>query len=192
MKDKFEKILCFLCLFYALISLVYRVTFKGGVDTLDQMIAIFSCKRRTLRWPMNCLFYMLDVAAYNSFALHFIKTNGNENFINRSKRLRRESLEIIALALINPLIESSNLEMSKVNYKHTKTAIIDSIEKAGFCSFKNLDLTSPLNRIKGQISGRCLLCSEAKLKTHTSINCKNRNIWVCSNHLKRLCENCHQ
>jgi hypothetical protein len=42
---------------------------KGGVDTLDHLIENFTCRRRTNRWTVNCFFYMLDVAACNSFFL---------------------------------------------------------------------------------------------------------------------------
>ena len=42
---------------------------KSGVDTMDQNVRKYSCKRRTLRWPM-CLFYnILDIAAMNTFVI---------------------------------------------------------------------------------------------------------------------------
>lgn len=50
----------------------YYNTTKGGVDELDKKCSIFSCSRRTRRWPM-CLFYRLtDISTVNAFVLHQI------------------------------------------------------------------------------------------------------------------------
>ena len=48
---------------------------KCGVDVLDQLIEASTCRRKTLRWTMNVLFFMLDVAAYNAYALYSLKHN---------------------------------------------------------------------------------------------------------------------
>lgn len=40
---------------------------KGGVDTMDQMVRTYSCKRRTQRWPMVLWYNMLDVATLNAY-----------------------------------------------------------------------------------------------------------------------------
>ncbi|PSN40196.1 hypothetical protein C0J52_12884 [Blattella germanica] len=47
----------------------YNIT-KGGVDELDKKCSIYSCRRRTPRWPMR-LFYLLlllDISTVNSYA----------------------------------------------------------------------------------------------------------------------------
>ena len=31
---------------------------KGGVDTVDHLISIFTCRRKTNRWTMNCFYYL--------------------------------------------------------------------------------------------------------------------------------------
>ncbi|KAF4530517.1 hypothetical protein B566_EDAN018629 [Ephemera danica] len=35
--------------------------YKGGVDTLDQMVHTYTCKRSCRRWPMAVFFNLLDV-----------------------------------------------------------------------------------------------------------------------------------
>ena len=40
---------------------------KGGVDTMDQMVATFTCKRKINRWPMAVFCNMIDVSALNVF-----------------------------------------------------------------------------------------------------------------------------
>ena len=40
-----------------------------GVDTFDQMIGTYTCKRQTRRWPLIMWYNMLDVAALNAFVV---------------------------------------------------------------------------------------------------------------------------
>lgn len=40
---------------------------KGGVDTVDQIVSDYSCKRRTSGWPMVLWYNMLDVATLNAY-----------------------------------------------------------------------------------------------------------------------------
>ena len=42
---------------------------KAGVDTFDQMIRTYSCKRQTKRWPVVMWYNLLDVAALNAFLI---------------------------------------------------------------------------------------------------------------------------
>ena len=40
---------------------------KAGVDTMDQMLGTYTCKRGTKRWPLAMFYYIVDVAALASF-----------------------------------------------------------------------------------------------------------------------------
>ena len=42
---------------------------KGAVDTLDQLIGTYTCKRKTNRWPMIIFYNIIDTSAYNAFVL---------------------------------------------------------------------------------------------------------------------------
>ena len=48
------------------IILYYNAT-KSGVDNMDHMATIFSCKRKTNRWPMVLFYNMIDVAVIAAF-----------------------------------------------------------------------------------------------------------------------------
>ena len=45
----------------------YNAT-KGGVKNMDKLVIAYSCKRRTLHWPLVIFFDILDISAYNALA----------------------------------------------------------------------------------------------------------------------------
>lgn len=54
------------------IILHYNAT-KSGVDNMDHMVSLYSCKCKINRWPMVMFFNMVDVAALASFVLWISK-----------------------------------------------------------------------------------------------------------------------
>jgi hypothetical protein len=42
---------------------------EGGVDNFDKLVTGYSCKRRTLRWPLVIFIYILDISAFNAFVI---------------------------------------------------------------------------------------------------------------------------
>ncbi|CAM4571666.1 unnamed protein product [Leuciscus chuanchicus] len=75
---------------------------KGGVDSLDQMVAAYTCKRKSNRWPMVVFSNMLDVSALNAFVLW---SEINPAW-NAGKTFRRRIfLEELGKALVSPQIE---------------------------------------------------------------------------------------
>ena len=42
---------------------------KGGVDTADQLVRIYSVLRKVKRWPVVCFFNLLDIAALNALII---------------------------------------------------------------------------------------------------------------------------
>ena len=40
---------------------------KGGVDTTDQMVGTYTCKRQTQRWPMVLWYNIIDIATLNAY-----------------------------------------------------------------------------------------------------------------------------
>ena len=47
---------------------------KGGVDTFDENIEEYNCRRKTNRWPLLLYSNILDTAAFNGYLL--MKKNG--------------------------------------------------------------------------------------------------------------------
>ncbi|XP_053175982.1 piggyBac transposable element-derived protein 4-like [Scomber japonicus] len=74
---------------------------KGGVDNLDKVTSVYSCKRMTARWPLTVFYNMLDVSAYNAFVLwREIDPSWNQGKCHR----RRLFLEELGRDLVAPLI----------------------------------------------------------------------------------------
>lgn len=47
----------------------YNLT-KGGVDSLDEKCAKYSCSRRTRRWPLAIFFKLVDICSVNAFIIY--------------------------------------------------------------------------------------------------------------------------
>ncbi|XP_060780363.1 piggyBac transposable element-derived protein 4-like [Neoarius graeffei] len=78
----------------------YNAT-KGGVDNLDKLVTTYSCKRRTLRWPLVLFFDMLDISAYNAFVIWMsLHPHWNEGMLQK----RRLYLEELGKMLVRPQI----------------------------------------------------------------------------------------
>ena len=60
---------------------------KKGNFTMDEAIEEFTCRRKTVRWPLLLFFNILDVAAYNAFLL--MKKDG-------CKKTRKQFLKSLA------------------------------------------------------------------------------------------------
>ena len=63
---------------------------KGGVDTSDQMLRTYTCKRKTRRWPIAIFSNMLDISALNAY---IIWTLINPDWNARKTHKRRLFLE---------------------------------------------------------------------------------------------------
>ena len=70
---------------------------KGGVDIFDQNMEEFSCRGKTLRWPLLFFFNILDAAANNAYIL--MQKNGYRSS-------RKDFLKKLTLDLATPLIQS--------------------------------------------------------------------------------------
>lgn len=47
----------------------YNLT-KGGVDSMDEKCAKYSCSRRTRRWPLAIFYKVVDICSANSFIMY--------------------------------------------------------------------------------------------------------------------------
>lgn len=43
--------------------------YKGGVDTLDNLVESYTCKRKSNKWPFVVFMFIIDLAAYNAFVI---------------------------------------------------------------------------------------------------------------------------
>ena len=84
------------------IVLHYNKT-KSGVDNMDHLATIFSCKRKTNRWPMDLFYNMLDVAGVAAFVI-WISLNPDWSLNDRQGR-RRKFLKQLGQELIDDYIQ---------------------------------------------------------------------------------------
>ena len=109
--------------FFVLIVLAYNDT-NGGVDTLDYLIANYTCGRRTLKWTTNMFFFLLDVAAYNSFVL-YAETNPLAVPTNL-KRQRRLHLQLLSKWLIEVAIKKRVIQCRSNNAQGIPSYLVNA------------------------------------------------------------------
>lgn len=82
---------------------------KGGMDTVDSMVRLYSCKRGTQRWTLSLFYTLVDIAALNAFTLFSIK---NPGWRQNGKKRRKTYYFQLAEELIKPITENrmSNMQ----------------------------------------------------------------------------------
>ncbi|XP_068225485.1 piggyBac transposable element-derived protein 4-like [Palaemon carinicauda] len=75
---------------------------KGGVDAFDGMCALYSCNRKTKRWPLCIFYWMVNAAIINAKVLYtaHLETTGVTKFPERRRFMLR-----LARSFIRPWAE---------------------------------------------------------------------------------------
>jgi len=147
------------------IILDYNAT-KGAVDTLDKLIATYTCKRKTNRWPVIVFYNILDTTAYNAFVLWTeINPHWNENILHK----RRIYLEELGKHLVSPYIETRK----RLPRNEPAIAIVRKIQTAD----------PPVI----SCSGSKQACKRSRCKFCPS-KCDNKSPMMCSNCGKHVCK----
>ncbi|XP_050512449.1 piggyBac transposable element-derived protein 4-like [Diabrotica virgifera virgifera] len=162
------------------IILDYNST-KGAVDTLDQLVGTYTCKRKTNRWPMIVFYNMLDISAYNAFILW---TSINPQWNTNKLTKRRIFLEELGKTLVKPLILSrKNLPRTRDSQELVKRTRAETSRQDGNSSEPSIDNpTTPAKR------ARCKFCSKSDNKTN--ILCFICHKHICKNHSFYYCPSC--
>lgn len=153
------------------IILDYNVC-KGAVDTVDQMVAGYSCSRATRRWPLKLFFHILDIAALNSYIIwmkNYPAWNG------QIKYKRRLFLVELASALMRPHIE--------------KRSAIPQLQLGVRAAMRNVGVDRAAD--DNATRGRCILCNN---RNQVKVRCMRCNAFICSAHSQRgaVCNNCNE
>ena len=140
------------------IILDYNKT-KGGVDTLDQMCAIFSSGRSTKRWPTAAFWCLVDIMGVNSFII-FKHYSSNRDIIPIQAKNRREFIYSLGEELTFPLM-ISRLDSNSLSrdLKLTITKLLNN---------KSIDFTNNINRSQSQNSSQSSNDSSKKRKLENS------------------------
>ena len=153
-------------------------TTKGGVDTLDQLVKNYTCKRVTKRWPMIIFYWMLDVAAYNSAVCFMAKVPD----IYKGHQKRRHFLSALSEQLCKGQIERHFLAEKKYLQKH----IIMCIK-----AFVNIETNEDPSQQQNNENRkrRCKKCPR-KHDKKTKKSCIICSEPICDSHARFICIEC--
>lgn len=161
------------------IILEYNRT-KGGVDTLDQMVHEYMCKRRTNRWPFAFFMNMLDVVG---IAGYVIWTNLHSEWNSQKHEKRRLFLVSLAEGLIIPQIRRRQSFGLTKEIKTTMKRFLPEAQEEPSTSTSE-DCSAPRKK-------RCHMCPSKKSRMQKQI-CTTCKKSICNEHseIKRTCLCC--
>lgn len=147
---------------------------KCGVDTMDQIIGTYRCKRKVNRWPMALFCDILDISAYNAFVI-FISIFPLWNGGVRDKTIRRH---LFLVELDNALVEPYTTARKSRPHQSTSNAPEHTEEE----EITHLSLSNK--------RGNCYICSYRINKTVFSTRCDKCKKYICTQHKYSICCNC--
>lgn len=145
---------------------------KGGVDELDKKCSIYSCSRRTRRWPLAIFYRLVDICGANAYVIY----QSCDEFDGKS---RADFLKNLGRQLALP-----HLQRREHNQRLPKL-LRDNIS-----SILGLDSVAPPPVEPTTVARKlCYICpSRLKRKTtHVCLFCCKPMCMGCS---KRVCVNC--
>ena len=161
---------------------------KGGVDTLDQLINNFTTRRKVCRWTVDGFYYLLDVAAYNSFVL--FRERNPQIFEKNKERQRRIFLESLAISLIEPQVIFRYNCKARFTPQSITYLYKESLSKIGFMS-------KEINGSYECFSCKRSRCAHSECKKENNENkyrivCKLCNKIYCQRHcnIEAFCDGC--
>ncbi|XP_019123568.2 piggyBac transposable element-derived protein 4 isoform X1 [Larimichthys crocea] len=146
---------------------------KGGVDTLDKVVATYSCRRKTQSWPLALFHNLIDVSLYNAYVLW---KSVDPSWHQQKSHRRRLYIQEVGEMLVTPHIKKrGRLPRSSAANELVKNL---HIAAAG---------PSPIIKAKG---GRrlCNLCTGKKKRVSKS--CGNCGRFTCKDHRLIVCSAC--
>ncbi|XP_038069266.1 piggyBac transposable element-derived protein 4-like [Patiria miniata] len=159
---------------------------KGGVDTVDQMCSVYSCLRKTKRWPMTVFYNLLNLAALNAYALW---RHLNPAWAKRENS-RHDFLHGLIMDLVRPQIE---LRAANPRGLHASTTSAMAI--LNFTVQYNSKQPKPDGAEQAKM-GDCHECPPRRQGgRRTPRSCKTCNRFVCKEHSMKFsavaCRSCH-
>ncbi|XP_060749317.1 piggyBac transposable element-derived protein 4-like [Tachysurus vachellii] len=151
---------------------------KGGVDNLDKITSVYSCKRMTARWSMMLFFNMIDVSAYNSFVLW---GEINPSWNQGKYQKRRLFLQELGRELVTPLIERRPV-LPRVPASASLVKEVQNDASTSAAGPFQPSAPPPPSPRK-----RCKFCTN---DNKTSTRCQNCKAHICRSHSIVICLAC--
>ena len=136
-----------------LMILEYNST-KGGVDTADQMLRMYTVKRMTRRWPMAIYYNMVDISALNAFIVWMAI---NPEWEIKATHRRR----IFLLQLGKELVGHAELTEAEPRDQETTDEPAKKRQRCSFCPREKDEKSSVY----------CNKCRRIVCKEHSKIVC---------------------
>lgn len=176
------------------IILYYNKT-KSGVDNMDKLLAEYTVKRRTNRWPLALFFNIIDIAA---LAAYIIYMEHNPQFVSSDRR--RKFLKSLSLQLCAQNIEERSKNCIVTSKLHVRSAMQDVLGQelrlpipSGSATLTNQTRRDSTGRVA--VVGSCYICREIKRKQRkTRKACTNCRKPVCDEHAVThpICNTCFE
>ena len=152
---------------------------KSGVDNLDHLVGLYSCKRKSRRWPMTLFYNIVDcacVAAYVTWTAKHPEWNQNKT------HKRRLFLRGLAEELVD-----DHLQRRLGNPQVMQAQVKEAFKALGF----QISLAVPA--VSEQPTGgqkRCVLCLRSSDRK-TKSRCSTCGAACCQEHSRVICLKCY-
>ncbi|CAK1594994.1 unnamed protein product [Parnassius mnemosyne] len=164
------------------IILYYNKT-KSGVNNMDKLLAEYTVKRRTNRWPLALFYNIIDIAA---LAAYIIYMEHNPQLVSSDRR--RKFLKSLSLQLCGKNIEERSKNCIVTSKLHVRSAMQDVLGQElrpsisfGYATYKSQTRRDSTGRVA--VVGSCYLYRELKRKQRkTRKACTNCRKPVCDEH----------
>lgn len=156
--------------------------YMSGVDRSDQMVAYYSCPRKTIRWYKKVLFHLLDIAVWNAYFLYkkYKKSNVcTYHYLHYRNELIKNMIGLNDNVKPRDLYSKSNIHDSRRFRPSTSVNTDNQVQP--------VTVSYPGNKMYGhwpeQILARpgvtkkfaflkCKVCSKNNIRKETSYRCK--------------------
>lgn len=148
------------------INTFYNKT-KFGIDSIDQIIANSSCKRKTKKWTVALFLYFIDMCAINSLTisknLNFFQGKTRDFLIKLGLLLIADTIKSRPLIGLNKTIRNDINETKKLYNKLFPTEfLLENNENSNLNDISNLDRN---DSIKSSKKSYCFICLESVSKS---------------------------
>nr|CAI5821426.1 unnamed protein product [Callosobruchus analis] len=162
----------------------------SGIDRCDQMTSTYCSPRKTIRWYKKVLFYLLDVAVWNSFYLY--RKYCKENSKKYTFMQFRDSLITALLKLPENAEGIHMVRKSKNDCRRFESQQSMATEGSAIPEKNEGHWPEKIPGVPGPKSGKksvflkCKLCNMKNIRKETSYRCKG------CNGKPSLCPNCFE
>jgi hypothetical protein len=163
--------------------------YKQGVDRADQMLHYYPCCRKTVKWTKKLVYYLLQMAATNSFILLKKKTSV-QKYKGKGYAFKDFLLDCIEAMTAPRLPEEETDAHEEESLASTSSAPTppplkrppkkdsDNRLQGGLKAHKMIHV--PLStKKKGAAMRRCRVCSSHGVRKETSVMCSNCGVALC-------------